>query len=323
MSRTAIVLSVVAVVVVGLGFAAYQAFVGALDPFVALYDDNCSVCHGENLEGTPLGMPLIGADLKHGDSVTEITKSIAEGFPVQGMPPWSQTLREAQIKSLAIYVAERRADRIFVDFKVDAPLVIPEEVIASEQHGFRMETVATDLDPLPYSIAPLPDGRILLTEKTRGLSIISTDGVQTELIQGTPNAYDDGFEIPIVSLEVGIGWMMDVAIHPNYEDNGWIYLHYGDRCSDCNALSHASGDAVSMNALVRGRIEDGTWVDEETIWRADIETYTPLPDMAAGGRISFDSDGYVFISVGMKGRSNYHGIQDLSLPYRNQYRPEP
>jgi hypothetical protein len=70
MSRTAIVLSVVAVVVVGLGFVAYQALVGALDPFIALYDDNCSVCHGENLEGTPLGMPLIGADLKHGDSVT-------------------------------------------------------------------------------------------------------------------------------------------------------------------------------------------------------------------------------------------------------------
>lgn len=50
MSRTAIVLTIVAVVVVGLGFAAYQAFVGALDPFIALYDDNCSVCHGENLE---------------------------------------------------------------------------------------------------------------------------------------------------------------------------------------------------------------------------------------------------------------------------------
>ena len=113
---------------------------------------------------------------------------------------------------------------------------------------------------------------------------------------------------------------MDVALHPDYENNGWVYLHHGDRCSDCNVRSRQSGDVVSMNALVRGRIENGLWVDEETIWRADIETYTATPDMAAGGRIAFDHEGYVFISVGMKGPSNYQGIQDLRQPYGKIHR---
>jgi len=60
-----------------------------------------------------------------------------------------------------------------------------------------------------------------------------------------------------------------------------------------------------MNKLVRGRIKDGTWVDEETLWQADIETYGPAPELAAGGRISFDHSGHVFISVGMKGIDTY------------------
>ena len=75
-----------------------------------------------------------------------------------------------------------------------------------------------------------------------------------------------------------------------------------------------------MNKLVRGRIEDGSWVDEEVLWQADIEHYTAMPDMAAGGRIAFDDAGHVFFSVGMKGGSEFAGIQDLSLPYGKIHR---
>ena len=57
--------------------------------------------------------------------------------------------------------------------------------------------------------------------------------------------------------------------------NGWIYLHFGDRCRDCT---------TSMNRVIRGRIANGRWTDEETIWRAAPETYTEAPDIGAGGR---------------------------------------
>jgi glucose/arabinose dehydrogenase len=279
------------------------------DPFAPLYGTNCAACHGENLEGAPLGTPLVGRELRHGDSVAEIAKSISEGFAVTGMPAWSATLDEGQIRGLAILISERRADLGRRDLKVDAPLVIPAGPIASERHGFRIETVASGLDPWPFSIAPLPDGRILLTEKMRGLRIISPNGEQSELIQGTPEAYDDG--IVLLSMIYGLGWMMDVALHPDYEENGWIYLHFGDRCRDCD---------TSMNKLIRGRIEDGRWVDEETVWRAEPDTYTGSPDVGAGGRISFDDRGHVFLSVGIKGPSDHDGIQDLSLPYGKIHR---
>ncbi len=310
MSRTRIALIVAALVLSGIGFVLYRVIAAVMrDPIIPSYDENCSVCHGENLEGTPLGTPLIGRDLLHGDSVADIATSISDGFEAGGMPAWSETLNEGQIRNLAILITERRAGYSRTDFKVDAPLLIPDGAIESERHDFRIETVASGLHPLPFSIAPLPDGRILLTEKTRGLSIISTGGEQSELIEGTPPTHDDGFEI--FKLVYGTGWMLDVALHPKYEENGWIYLHFSDRCSDCN---------TSMNKLIRGRIEDGRWIDEETIWRADPKTYTQTPDMGAGGRISFDRHGYVFISVGIKGPSNYQGIQDLSLPYGKIHR---
>ncbi len=77
-----------------------------LDRFVQLYNKQCAVCHGENLLGAPLGTPLVGVELRHGDSVGEITKSIANGFPESGMPAWSEALSSDWIHNLALYVAE-------------------------------------------------------------------------------------------------------------------------------------------------------------------------------------------------------------------------
>lgn len=308
-----IALIVAASVLSGLGIAGIVLWVLYLnamrDPFAPAYDESCAVCHGDDLEGNPLGTPLVGRDLLHGDSVTDIAKSISSGFPQTGMPPWAGRLDEGQIRGIAILISERRAGYSRTDFKTDAPLLIPTDPIDSERHAFRIETVARGLHPLPFSIAPLPDGRILVTEKTRGLRIVSPDGELSELVEGTPPAHDDGVEV--ARLVYGKGWMMDVALHPEYAQNGWVYLHFGDRCADCS---------TSMNKLIRGRIQDGRWIDEQTIWSADPSTYTGSPDMGAGGRISFDGHGHVFLSIGIKGHSNYHGVQDLALPYGKIHR---
>src|SRR5690349_19488773 len=73
------------------------------DPFVAPYAESCVICHGVNFEGAPQGTPLVGTALRHGSSVDAIAKSIAEGFPRTGMPGWSATLSDVQIRRLAIF----------------------------------------------------------------------------------------------------------------------------------------------------------------------------------------------------------------------------
>jgi aldose sugar dehydrogenase len=306
--------------VVAFALAPVAAIAQQPDPFAAPYGEVCAVCHGANLEGAAQGTPLAGRDLRHGNSVDQIEKSIAEGFPQAGMPAFSATMDAVKIRRLAIFISEKRSQLAYTDFKVSTPPTIPDGPIKSEKQTFRIDTVATGLDPLPYSIAPLPDGSILLTEKTRGLSIISPSGKQSELIKGTPKAYDDGFEVPGILLVFGLGYLLDVAPHPDYAKNGWIYLAYTDRCSDCNAASRQSRRPVSMVALIRGRIKDGEWVDQQSIWKTDVENYTGTPDMAAGGRIAFDDRGHVFFSVGIKGASESAGIQDLGLPYGKIHR---
>jgi glucose/arabinose dehydrogenase len=188
-------------------------------------------------------------------------------------------------------------------------------VVRSEAQAFRVETLATGLAPLTYSIAALPDGSLLVTEKTRGLRLISADGKVSEPVRGTPQAFDDGFQVPGILLVYGLGYLLDVAAHPDYARNGWIYLAYTERCTACNAESEKTKRPVSMVALVRGRIRNGEWVDQQPIWRTDRANYTGMPDMAAGGRIAFDGRGHVFLSIGIKGGSEFAGVQDLSLPY--------
>ena len=253
------VLVVLVVGVIGLIVLSLDA-----DPFAPLYADNCSTCHGEYLEGAAQGPALIGRAFTHGDSVAEIAESIARGFPQTGMQGWSTTLNEGQVQSLAILIAEKRVDREFADFKTDTELVIPQHPIESELLSFWVETVATGLDPFPFSIAPLPDGRILLTEKQLGLSVISVDGEQSELVEGTPETSNLG--IDILGLRYGIGWLLDVALHPDYENNGWIYLLHAHLCDDCDSML-----PVTMNRVVRGRIEEGVWVDQEIIWSVEPE----------------------------------------------------
>lgn len=284
------------------------------DPFADPYTEFCSDCHGADFAGTGQGTPLAGVELTHGDSIEALSVSIAEGFPQTGMPAWSETLDGDAIQRLAIYLAEQRASLQYTDFKVAAPPVVPDGVVDSEAHAFRIETVAAGIEPLPYSIAPLPDGRILVTEKTRALRIVSADGLLSEPVRGTPEVFNDGFEVPGIQLVYGSGYLLDVAPHPNYADNGWIYLSYTERCNGCNAQSREMSLPVSMVALIRGRIADGEWIDEETIWRTDIEHYSFIPDMAAGGRIAFDDQDHVFLTVGIKGASEFDGIQDLSRP---------
>ncbi len=300
-------------------FSQAEAYSG-VTASMRMFQDNCAVCHGENLEGAAQGTPLRGV-LRHGESMGDLIASISRGYETSGMPTWRDIFSPTQIRSIAMYILETRANVDYVTSNFEMPLSVPEDEIESELHSFRLETLFSDLNPLPFSIEPLPDGRLLLTEKTQGVSIISLDGEQSELIRGTPKAYDDIYRLDTrLDIERGMGWMFDIVLHPNYAENSWVYLYFSDRCEDCNELSKERDRPVSMNKLVRGRIEGGQWQDEEIIWQAQAEHYSLAGDVGAGGRVAFDNFGRVYFSVGMKGGGNARGIQDLSTPWGKIHR---
>ncbi len=280
------------------------------DEMGAIYTAQCAVCHGAAFEGTAQGPALVGGPLDGGESVDALVSSIVRGAPDAGMPAWSGVLPESEIRGLAIHLLEvREGDRGDEGLGIGKPAPLPEGALRSRLHTFRVEPVHGGLVE-PYSIAPLPDGRILVTEKMRGLSIVSADGASIERVVGTPRIYDDSTLRG--STYTGSGWAHEVALHPDYADNGWIYLSYGDRCEACNAASREAGEPVAMLRLVRGRLDGTQWIDQETIWQAPRETYVVGAENGAGARIAFDDAGHVFLTIGSFG--DYRGVQSLEHP---------
>lgn len=244
-----------------------------------LYKTNCASCHGEALQGGS-GTSLIGEVWKHGDSDAEITQSIAKGYPQMGMIAWEGALKSDQIRSLVIYIREKRQQARLQ--KTPPPKPLPDQPVKTQKETYRLQKVTDGLHD-PWAIAFLPDGRMLVTEKAGPLRIVAADGtVQPEPVHGTP---------PVTAI--GQGGMLAVALHPDYAKNGWIYLSFSDGFKDEN------GKDKALTAIVRGRIKDGAWVDQEWIWRGDRKFYSGA-GVHFGSRFVFDQ-GYVYFVIGERG----------------------
>jgi glucose/arabinose dehydrogenase len=152
---------------------------------------------------------------------------------------------------------------------------------------------ATGLDT-PWGMAFLPDGRMIVTEKTGTLRLIDADGTVSEPVGGVPEV-----------CACGQGGLLDVQVHPNYDENRWIYFTYSDRRED------DQGEPIGFTALMRARLDGLQLVDQETLWQAPAEAYTGR-GQHFGSRIVFDEDGYLYFTIGDRGAMEQ--AQDVSHP---------
>jgi glucose/arabinose dehydrogenase len=283
-----------------------------------MYAAQCAVCHGDRLQGAAQGVPLVGVALRNGEEISDLEQSIAVGAPAAGMPAWNTTLSDVQIRSLAIFIVEQRIGFETHAFRVSDSLTIPSAPVKSELHTFRVDSFLGDLDPLPYTIAPLPEGGFLLTEKYIGLSVISAAG-ERQLVTGTPRiAERSAGNLVFGGLNQSTGWMLGVALHPDYAENGWVYLAHGDICDDCPRTQPDVNEVPTMTRIIRGRIRNGAWVDSETIWSVAKQFYNQYSDMMSGGIMAFDASNHLYFMVGVKKLND--GVQELDQPFGKIHR---
>ena len=301
---------VVLSVLVALPLTGYLLLPSALEPFHAQYVEHCADCHGEDMLGTGIGPSLLGRELAGGDTVDALRVAIAEGAPGRGMPAWGSQLSADEISAIAILIGERRRDFDFLGLLEPGVVDLTTSSFTTEAHDLHVQTVFDGLQAAVFSVAPMPDGSILVTEKAGGLWRISPDGTTRTRIEGVPALL--GSAMGFGQLAVGTGWLLEVALHPRYEENGWIYLSHTDRIEGVLP--------TSMVRLIRGRIVEDQWVDTDVIWAADERFYTATPDTAAAGRIAFDDTGHVYLSVGLKSLVPNGGVQDLDQPYGKIHR---
>lgn len=108
-------------------------------------------------------------------------------------------------------------------------------------------------------------------------------------------------------LNEGQGGLLDVAIDPDYDENGWVYLAYSHVLENV-----ATGDRPSaMTRIVRGKIENNTWTNQEVLFEAPHEMYRTTRHHF-GCRIVFDPWGYLYFSIGERGTGEH--AQDFTRP---------
>jgi glucose/arabinose dehydrogenase len=256
------------------------------DP-VVLVTTICAACHGVTLTGGA-GPNLLDTYWNHGGDAASIARSIRDGWWLSRMPPFKAVLTEAEIAGLVTYIQHQGEE--FAQGRVTLPPRAPDQTIQSERQTFRLETVVSNLE-IPWGIAFIPGDRMIVTERPGRLRLIEDGKLQAEPIRGTPKAFfrQDG-------------GMLDVIAHPNYAKNGWLYLAYSEE---------GQVPDTSMTVVVRGRIREGSWVDQQEIFRASPEKYY-RGYVHYGCRFLFDREGHLFFTLGDRGHSNE--AQDLGSP---------
>ena len=290
---------------VALGGYWYLATYDDREPSRLAYLEYCAGCHGDTLLGTASGPALTG-ELALGDAAEQLILGIRQHH---GDLITQAELPAPMVKALALYISEQRQQMPTILGSHDHQ--VPTDVVYTDLHNFQVELIE-ELDSGPYSMAPLPDGRILVVEKVRGLSVLSGADETPVRVTGTPKVWSE--IVQVRGSYVGIGMMLDVELHPDYVSNGWIYLSHSDRCQlDCG-----SPWPVSMVRVIRGRLQGSAWVDTEVIWSVHHDHYTVVPDGVAAGRLAFDQAGYLYVTVG--GKSTYDNLHVLDTPYGKIHR---
>ncbi|WP_373188128.1 PQQ-dependent sugar dehydrogenase [Halopseudomonas sp.] len=171
-----------------------------------------------------------------------------------------------------------------------------------------VETMAT-LE-FPWAIAILPKNRMLITEKPGRLRVWEA-GKLSGPLKGVPEVVYRG--------EGDQGGLLDVAVDPDHESNGLIYLSYVEAADQQPSGTHDLNDArfstsvdttddiVRGGAVARARLDGAELKDVEVIWRQTPKT---LGRGHFGHRLTFGPGGKLFITSG--DRMQFDPAQNLS-----------
>lgn len=236
------------------------------------YANYCAGCHGENLRS------FIERDWVHGNSWGDVYRAIKSGYPDEGMPAFDTTFSEREISSLTDYILKETESITLESFKKPAGIG---GIISGAEFDFRLDTIVggEGLD-IPWGLGFLPDGDLLITERSGDFyRYDDQNGLQG--ISGVPEVRASGQ-----------GGLLDVVVHPDFEENHYIYV------------SFSKPDGLNgTTAVMRGRLEGTQLMDTAIIFKAEPSVITRHH---FGSRLVFDRDGYLYVTVGDRGRRDEH-----------------
>lgn len=214
----------------------------------------------------------------------------------------------------------RRLSGLFVVAGLVLSAVLPADaqsgLYSASDYRYRIATVAEGLVQ-PWSIAWLPNGDMLVTERPGRLRIIRSGRLLPDAVPGVPEVFYE---------TTGQAGLFDVTPHPDFDDNQLLYLSYSKDLGDRTAT-----------AVVRGQFANNRLSNVEEMFVAKASGANHF-----GGRMAFDDDGYLFLTLGdrqappsgdleshpAQDTSNHHGVvirlnDDGSVPSDNPFVGQP
>ncbi|MEK9660977.1 MAG: PQQ-dependent sugar dehydrogenase [Alphaproteobacteria bacterium] len=160
------------------------------------------------------------------------------------------------------------------------------ETYQSEKATYRTVTVASGLDH-PWSLAFLPDGRMLVTERAGKLRVITADGtLLPDPVAGVPEVYARGQ-----------GGLLEVLPHPDFAANGLVYLSFSE-----------PGDGGASTAVLRGRLVGNERLENPRV------IYSATPKSSGGrhfgSRMVWGPDGKLYVTAGERGNDDWAQERD-------------
>lgn len=149
------------------------------------------------------------------------------------------------------------------------------QTFKSEHYTLRAVTVAKDLDH-PWAIAFLPDGRMLVTERSGQLRIVGKDGSVSKPLSGVPRVYDRGQ-----------GGLLDVILDSEFAKTKRIFLSYSE-----------PGEGGGGTAVASATLSDTGLNNVKVLFQ---QTPKSSGGRHFGSRLVIDRGGYLFITTGDRG----------------------
>jgi len=158
------------------------------------------------------------------------------------------------------------------------------ELESAEERKLKVVVVAKHLEQ-PWSVAFLPDGSMLVTERAGRLRLVKDGTLEDEPVAGVPQVQPGGPR--------GLQGLMDVALHPEFERNRWVYLTYH------KPTTYGEG----ATTLARGTWNGTALTDVKDVFESGATG-------TEASRIVFGRDGMIYMSVSAPGSPQIKRSQD-------------
>ena len=151
----------------------------------------------------------------------------------------------------------------------------PSRIIKSQAEKFELQPVIDGLG-IPWGLAFISEMELLITEREGNIRLLNLKTGMLRTIKGTPSVLVDGQ-----------GGLLDVAVPPDFQADGWIYFTF---------VRDKDGEGVTV--LARAKLNG----DQLTSWQDLLETRSATDTgRHFGSRITFDEAGHVYFGVGDRG----------------------